>query len=164
MSTLRVSIFAAVLTLAMSGCMASTQEVPESEQARQTAQRAYEAFAQGWATGDFEPYLAMLTQDFEFSFPTGEDRGRYTGAEGYQRMVNKVRGHSTRGERLTLLQPLRVMSDGKTIVFEFESRGQFGDHAYRGHNIIGFDVTGDRISAFREFFGDVEPALLCGAR
>jgi hypothetical protein len=162
MSTIRASLFIAVLSLALSGCLGHTQEDLEADRVRQTAQKAYDAFAQGWATGDFEPYIAMLAPSFEFSYPTGEDRGRRTGAEGYQRMVSKVRGHSTRGERLTLMQPLRVTVGGNTAVFEFESRGQFGSYEYRGYNIIGLDVTGDRISAFREFFGDVDPAFLCG--
>ncbi|HYO70420.1 MAG TPA: nuclear transport factor 2 family protein [Archangium sp.] len=154
---------ATVLGLVLLGAVACThaQQVHESEEVRLTAQAAYDSFAKGWATGDFEPYLAMLTEDFEFSYPLGEHRGRFTGAEGRAHMVDKVRAHSSRGERLTLLSPTRVAVTGHTVFFEFDSEGRFGDYEYRGHNVIAFDVTGERISAFREFLGDLDTAFVC---
>jgi ketosteroid isomerase-like protein len=154
---------AAVLTLVLLGAVSCThaQPGPDSGQVPRTAQAAYDAFARGWATGDFEPYLAMLTEDFEFSYPLGEHRGRFTGAEGRAHMVDKVRGHSSRGERLTLHPPTRVAVTDNTVFFEFDSEGRFGDYVYRGHNVIAFDVKGERISAFREFLGDLDPAFVC---
>lgn len=144
--------------LALVGCAGSDEDTAQKEQ---TARKAYDAFVAGWATGDFEPYIAMLSEQFEFSYPAGADRGLYTGAEGRTRMVNKVRGHSSRGERLTIKPPTRHGVAGNTVFFEFDSEGQFGDYPYRGHNIIAFDVQGDRITAFREFFGDIDPPLFC---
>lgn len=164
MKTVHTLLFAPLLlALFTSGCTHSSEALAgaEAERVQQTARKAYDAFAQGWATGDFEPYLALLTDEFEFSYPFGADRGVYTGPEGHAHMVDKVRGHSSRGERLTLKPPTRIAVGGNTVFFEFDSEGQFGAYHYRGHNIIAFDVTGERISAFREFFGDIDPSFFC---
>ncbi len=161
-------------TLLLAACASSTAGGPEapSETAasasdrdarvRAVAGRAYEAFAQGWASGDFAAYLAMLAPEMEFSFPAGAHRGHVTGAEGHRRMVAKVRDHSDAGQRLTLEPPIALMIDGDWASVLFESHGTFGDYQYRAHNLIAFRVEEGRITGFREFLGDVDPAFVCG--
>jgi hypothetical protein len=52
-----------------------------------TAQAAFDAFAHGWGTGDFQPYIDMLTDEFVFWYPTGARRGQFSGAEGKDQMI-----------------------------------------------------------------------------
>lgn len=118
------------------------------------AQRGFAAFQRGWATGEFAPYIAMLTDDFLFWFPAGPHRGKYAGREGREHMVAKCREHAASGDRLTYT-PYRVTSNDTTVMFEFDSSGTIGGKHYLGRNAISLDVSGDRISGFREYFGDL---------
>ena len=43
------------------------------------ARKAFDLCAQGWATGDFAPYLAMLADEMMFWFPMGAHRGQFSG-------------------------------------------------------------------------------------
>lgn len=47
--------------------------------ARDIAMAAWQHLAHGHQTGDFAPYLAMLTDDYTFSMPTGAFRGTHVG-------------------------------------------------------------------------------------
>ncbi len=116
------------------------------------AQRGFAAYQRGWATGDFAPYIAMLTDDFLFWFPAGPHRGKYAGRSGREHMVAKCREHAEAGDRLTYA-PYRVTSNDTTVMFEFDSEGTIGGKHYLGRNAISLDVSGERISGFREYFG-----------
>lgn len=47
----------------------------------ETAQQAFQHFSHGLATGEWQPYLDMLTEDFTLWFPLGEFRGKNVGKE-----------------------------------------------------------------------------------
>ena len=117
------------------------------------ALRAFQRFAHGWATGDFQPYINMLAEEVEFSFPEGEYQGHYTGKEGRGKMIAKCRGHADAGERLTLHPPHHVTSSGTTTVFEFVAEGMLVDGFYRGEIAIALEVSGERVTGFREYYG-----------
>lgn len=120
-----------------------------------TAQKAFDLFAKGWATGNFEPYIALLADEMTFWFPTGAHRGKFSGATGRQKMIAKCRDHEAAGDRLTLHSPQYVLSDGNSVMFEFESDGLYASEPYKGHNAIAFEVKDDKITGFREYFGDL---------
>lgn len=120
------------------------------------AYEAFEFFAQGWATGDFQPFLNMLTDEFTFWYPYGKHRGKFTGREGKVRMVAKCREHMEAGDRLTFTPPHYITGNETTVVFEFESQGMIGGEPFQGQIAIALDVSGDKISSFREYFGDID--------
>lgn len=119
----------------------------------EVATRAFQYFAHGWARGDFQSYIEMLTEEFEFSFPEGEQRGHYSGSEGRERMIAKCEGHVRAGERLTLHPPHHVTEGRTTVVFEFVAEGMLGGLYFRGEIAIAFEISGERISGFREYYG-----------
>lgn len=125
-----------------------------NNQTLDVAQRGLAAFQRGWETGDFAAYIAMLTDDFLFWFPAGPHRGKYAGREGREHMVAKCREQAEAGDRLTFA-PYRVTSNDTTVMFEFDSKGTISGKPYKGRNAISLDVIGDRISGFREYFGDL---------
>jgi hypothetical protein len=131
---------------------------PEAARARveRVARRAFALFQRGWATGDFGPYLAMCRADFAFAYPSGAHRGRVTGTEGYRRMVAKCQEEAASGQRLQLSAPTRVTTSETTAVIEFDVEGWLGRHYYRGWTAISFDVAGEQLSGFREYFGDAD--------
>jgi ketosteroid isomerase-like protein len=118
-----------------------------------TAMQAFRHFAHGWATGDFQPYIAMLAEGVEFSFPDGPQRGHYTGVEGRRRMIAKCRGDAESGARLTLHPPHHITSSGTTTLFEFIAEGRVADRYYRGEIAIVLEVGEGNITGFREYYG-----------
>ncbi|MEL6385679.1 MAG: nuclear transport factor 2 family protein [Cyanobacteria bacterium J06626_18] len=126
-----------------------------SESAISAALKAYNLFAQGWTTGDFNPYIELLADEMIFWFPMGRHRGKYEGAEGRQQMIAKCRDHEAAGDRLNFSEPHYVLTDGNSVMFEFESEGLYGGKPYKGHNAIAFTIQGGKVSGFREYFGDL---------
>lgn len=120
-----------------------------------TARNAFDLFAQGWATGDFEPYIAMLAAEMTFWFPMGTHRGQFSGVAGRQEMIAKCRDHTAAGDRLTLHSPTFILTDGTSVMFEFEADGLYAGNPYKGHNAIAFEIAGDKVIGFREYFGDL---------
>ena len=121
-----------------------------------TARKAFDLFADGWTTGNFDPYIAMLAEEMMFWFPMGMHRGKFSGIEGRQQMIAKCRDHEAAGDRLTFSDPQYVLSDGTSVMFEFEAEGLYAGKPYQGHNAIAFEVKDGKVVGFREYFGDLE--------
>ncbi|MEM1293200.1 MAG: nuclear transport factor 2 family protein [Cyanobacteria bacterium P01_H01_bin.162] len=119
------------------------------------ARQAFDRFAEGWITGNFEPYIALLADEMIFWFPMGTHRGKFEGVVGRQQMIAKCHDHTAVGDRLTLHAPQYVLSDGNSVMFEFEVEGNYAGQPYRGHNAIAFAMKGDQVIGFREYFGDL---------
>ena len=117
------------------------------------ATHAFHLFAHGWATGDFQPYIDMLADDVEFSFPEGEQGGHFTGKEGRLKMIAKCKAHADSGERLTLHPPHHITSNGTTTVFEFVAEGMLVSGFYRGEIAIALEVKEGKVCGFREYYG-----------
>ena len=120
-----------------------------------TARKAFDLFAQGWTTGNFDPYIALLADEMTFWFPVGTHRGKFEGVAGRQQMIAKCRDHEAAGDRLTLHAPDYVSTDGTSVIFEFESDGLYGGKPYKGHNAIAFEIQDGKVIGFREYFGDL---------
>lgn len=127
-----------------------------SESTLKIAQPAFDAFAQGWATGNFQPFLEMLTDEFTFWYPYGNYRGKFTGRAGKAQMIAKCHEHTQAGDRLTFSPPHHITSSDTTVMFEFECEGMIDKEPYRGRIAIALEVSDGRISGFREYFGDVD--------
>ena len=87
------------------------------------ARKAFDLFAQGWATGNFDAYISLLADEMTFWFPMGTHRGKFEGAEGRAQMIAKCQDHTAASDRLTLHPPQFVLTDGSSVMFEFESEG-----------------------------------------
>lgn len=113
------------------------------------AQQAFTHFARGLATGQWQEFLDMLTEDFTFSFPVppyqGENVGKAKAAAFFEYVSQKVfpQGLSVRIER--------IASSETTVIFELQSWGEMFGHPYNNQAAIAFDVRGDRICAYREY-------------
>ena len=118
-------------------------------------QKAWEAFSRGWASGVWEEYKLMLSPDMEFSFPVGPFRGKYNGKEGYEKMIAKIESDSKTGYRL-LFTVKHISSNDNTVVVEYEAVGNFDGYPYRSNNAIAFSLHDGMISAYREYFGDLD--------
>lgn len=113
--------------------------------------RALEHFKVGLATGAWEPFFAMLAEDFTLYFPHGKFQGLNTGkarGEAFFRYVTEAFGGC-----LTITEVLRVAANETTFIFEFRNEGQLRGAPYKNRVTISWDIRGEQIVAAREYFG-----------
>lgn len=116
----------------------------------EVAHQAFEYFTHGLATGEWNQFVDMLTEDFTFWFPVGKYHGLNTGPDQAIAFFKYVSETFTPGLSLTLD---RVTSNETTVVFEFRDQGLMRGEPYKNRIAVSFDVRGDKICAYREYFG-----------
>ncbi|MBD2387049.1 nuclear transport factor 2 family protein [Cylindrospermum sp. FACHB-282] len=122
----------------------------ESENTLRVAQQAFEHFEHGLATGEWSVFLDMLTEDFTFWFPMGKFHGLNVGKERAREFFQYV-AESFRGGITLILE--RLTSNETTVVFEFRDEGLLLGQPYKNRIAVSFDVRGDKICGYREYFG-----------
>ncbi|WGV23633.1 nuclear transport factor 2 family protein [Halotia branconii] len=120
------------------------------------AQQAFDHLAQGWSTGEFQPYIDMLSDQVKFWIPVGKQRNTSFGYESKEQIIARLWRRKEKGDRLTFSPPDRVTSNDKTVTFEFESQGTIANQPFKGRNAISFNVKNGKISDVREYFGDID--------
>jgi ketosteroid isomerase-like protein len=119
----------------------------------ETLEIAYQAFGyftHGLATGEWQPFVDMLTEDFTFWFPVGKYHGLNTGKERALEFFKYVTETFSPGLSLTLDH---VTSNETTVVFEFRDEGLMRGEPYKNRIAVSFDIRGDKICCYREYFG-----------
>ena len=118
------------------------------------ARDAFDAFARGLSTGEWDDWLGRLSDDFVFYFPSGRYAGRNEGRARAAEFFGYVRTVYPEGLFATLDG---VTSNETTAVFEFRDQGLMrlpsGDRDYKNRVAVAFDVRGDEITGYREYFG-----------
>jgi ketosteroid isomerase-like protein len=122
-----------------------------SENTLKVAQQAFEHFTQGLETGEWQAFLDMLTDDFTFWFPMGKFQGLNTGKERAKEFFEYVSEAFKPGLKLTSLDS--ITSNQKTVIFEFRDEGNLLGQPYKNRVAVAFDVRGDKICSYREYFG-----------
>jgi ketosteroid isomerase-like protein len=114
------------------------------------AQAAFQDFSHGLATGDWSKFLAWLSDDFTFWFPSGPFKGLNMGKERAAAFFASVSKIFPEGLSLTVE---RIFSQDSTVLFECRSQGKMLGHPYENQAAISFDIAGDKICAYREYLG-----------
>jgi ketosteroid isomerase-like protein len=115
------------------------------------ASAAFGRFADALANGTWAPFLACITDDFEFWFPAGRFKGRHAGKAAAADFFAYVSTVYPGGLFVTLD---RVMASETSVAFEFRDAGLlFGREPYANRVVIVLDVRGDRLCGYREYFG-----------
>jgi ketosteroid isomerase-like protein len=122
----------------------------QSENTLTVAHQAFEHFQHGLATGEWNQFLDMLTEDFSFWFPMGKFHGLNEGKEKAKEFFQYVSQAYKSGLTVTLD---RVTSNETTVVFEFRDQGLLFGELYKNRVAVSFDVRGDKICSYREYFG-----------
>jgi ketosteroid isomerase-like protein len=122
-----------------------------SENTLKVAHQGFEYFTQGLATGEWQKFLDMLTEDFTFWFPVGKFHGLNVGKERAKEFFTYVSESFQPGIQITSLDS--VTSNETTVVFEFRDEGLLLGNPYRNRVAVSFDVRGDKICSYREYFG-----------
>ena len=122
----------------------------QSDNTLTVAHQAFEHFQHGLATGEWNQFLDMLTEDFSFWFPMGKFHGLNEGKEKAKEFFQYVSQAYKSGLTVTLD---RVTSNETTVVFEFRDEGLLFGELYKNRVAVSFDVRGDKICSYREYFG-----------
>jgi ketosteroid isomerase-like protein len=122
----------------------------ESANALAVARQAFTHFEQGLATGDWQAFFDMLTDDFSFWFPLGQFHGLNVGKARAIEFFHYVSDVYSEGLTLTLD---RVTSNETTVVFEFRDEGLMRGNPYKNRVAVSFDVRDDKICGYREYLG-----------
>lgn len=127
--------------------------MPEaSSETLQFAQCAFQDYATGLATGDWQPFLERLSEDFTFWFPAGPFKGNNVGKERIAAFFASIPKIFPGGLTLTVQQ---VTSNATTVVFEVQSEGTMGSEPYQNQAAIAFDIRDNQICSYREYLGVV---------
>jgi ketosteroid isomerase-like protein len=121
------------------------------ENTLKVAHQAFEYLQHGLATADWNPMLDLLTADFTFWFPVGAYHGLNVGKEQAQAFFQHV--SEVFGQTIKVTSLERVTSNETTVVFEFRDEGMMGSEPYANRIAVSFDVRGDKICGYREYFG-----------
>lgn len=116
----------------------------------EVAHQAFGHFTHGLATGEWNQFVEMLTEDFTLWFPVAKYHGLNTGKERALEFFEYVSKTFSPGLSVTLD---RVTSNETTVVFEFRDEGLMWGEPYKNRIAVSFDVRGDKICAYREYFG-----------
>lgn len=116
----------------------------------EVAQHAFQNFTHGLATGEWNSFIDMLTEDFTFWFPVGPYHGLNVGKERAIAFFEYVSEAFSEGLLVTLD---RVTSNETTVVFEFRDEGLMRGQPYKNRVAVSFDVRDEQICGYREYFG-----------
>ncbi|MCU0532730.1 MAG: nuclear transport factor 2 family protein [Hydrococcus sp. Prado102] len=116
----------------------------------EVAQKAFECFKNGLATGKWQPFLEMLSDDFTLWFPIGQFHGLNVGKERAKEFFDYFNEAYPKGLSITLD---RITSNETTVVFEFRDEGIMWGELYKNRVAVSFDVRDDKISSYREYLG-----------
>jgi ketosteroid isomerase-like protein len=118
----------------------------------QVAQAAFQDYARGLSTGEWQPFLDRLSDDFTFWFPAGPFKGTNVGKERITAFLASVPKIFPGGLTLTVEQ---ITSNATTVVFEVQSTGTMGTAPYQNQAAIAFDIRDNKVCCYREYLGVV---------
>jgi ketosteroid isomerase-like protein len=150
-----VTSTAALAALATGAARSAVERAASDPDTRAVLDRAVANFFAGWATGDWEPYLEMLADDFVFQFPIGPYRGRHTGAGARQAMIAWAREHGAANNLISQSSIDIRLYDRDWVVVCDRGIGHIGGSPYNGLHAIFMKASGGKIVEYREYMGDI---------
>ncbi|MBE9115723.1 nuclear transport factor 2 family protein [Lusitaniella coriacea LEGE 07157] len=120
-----------------------------------TAQKGFEAFCAGLATGEWERFIAMLSDDFTFSFPVGSYKGVNVGKEKAAAFFAYA-SQQVFSEGL-IIELERRTYNATTVVFEGRSTGRMFGKPYENQVAVSFEARNGEICSYREYLAVVIP-------
>jgi ketosteroid isomerase-like protein len=117
--------------------------------------QAADHFYAGWANGNWEPFIATLSDDFIFQFPAGPYAGRHIGGGAKDKLVAFVREHGKAGNRVPDVQMTLRVNNGEWIITNDRGRGVIDGKPYDQLHAIFMRAKDGKIVEFREYFGNL---------
>jgi hypothetical protein len=140
------------LTVMLTSAGARAADDVTEAHAKAVAGKAILALQHGLATGELQPFYDMLDESISFFFPNMSEYRYLKGKPPVQAFFDRVHTGYNRG--LFFVEILRVAANDNTVVTEARVEAQKKDDSwYRNRVAISLDVCGEKICAYREYFG-----------
>lgn len=123
----------------------------------EVAKAAWQANAAGHAGRGFGTWLDHLADDVSIWMPLGQFRGENRGKDRATEICGAI---ASAAPDLVYEQPFRSSQNGQTVVFEFEDHGTIAGQPYRNRIAASFDIADGKVVQYREYFGDIDPAIV----
>ena len=154
---LTIAIGIALGALFLSGCDDNPED-PDDPDLSLLGQDALDAWELGESTGDFAPYLALLSDDFNsFQHPFVGD---LEGPQAREAMLNFIAEKAEAPDDLVFSQRRFYVADD-AVACQFESSGTLAGGAFEVQNVpvvIVFTFRDGRITGFSEHLAFFDPA------
>jgi ketosteroid isomerase-like protein len=124
---------------------------------RRIALQAWEHNAQGHRGEGFDQWFAALHENVSITMPLGQFRGENKGMTVAKQIYAAIASASP---RLIYEKPLRISEGDNTVVIEFDDHGTIAGYPYRNRIAASFDIKDGKVAAYREYFGDIDPAVV----
>jgi ketosteroid isomerase-like protein len=124
---------------------------------REVALRAWAHNAQGHRGEGFDKWFAMLSSQVSITMPLGQFRGENKGIAKARDIYEAIASASP---KLVYEKPLRISEGNNTVVIEFDDHGTIAGYPYRNSIAASFDIKDGKVAAYREYFGDIDPAVV----
>jgi ketosteroid isomerase-like protein len=124
---------------------------------RNTALQAWQYNAEGHRGEGFDKWLAALSENVSITMPLGQFRGENTGIARARQIYDAI-AHAS--PKLIYEKPLRISESDNTVVIEFDDHGTIAGYPYRNRIAASFDIKDGKVAAYREYFGDIDPAVV----
>ena len=125
-----------------------------NQPSHQILENAYKEFLNGWATGDWQSFFNLLSDDLIFQYPAGVYKGRHLVPEGKPKMIAWAHSHSEAGDRIQITPTLKVFQNDWGV-FCATSIGKYNGEPYDGNEAYFLRVQGNQIIEYREYIGDI---------
>lgn len=123
---------------------------------REIGQKAFDKFKNAIESDAIDEFVELISADVRFFVPLPFDewRGEQRGRERLRELIHFER--ETMELRVELVQTSITTTDNIAAV-EFQVEGTNKGGAYRNHIALFFEITGEKVTAFREYAGDIDP-------
>jgi ketosteroid isomerase-like protein len=112
-------------------------------------------FYAGGASGNWEPFIATLSDDFIFQFPAGPYAGRHIGAGAKDKLVAWAREHGRVGNRVPKVEMTLRVHAGNWIILNDRGSGVIDGKPYDNLHAIVMRAENGKIVEYREYFGNL---------
>lgn len=116
------------------------------------AQEALQHWINGVCTGNWQPYLQVVTSDYPFYFANGKYKNKKID------LSKPVAKNGPEEDRLRniLNSPYTIAASRATVIFEFIYKGTQNGKDFKHCLAIAFDIQGQKIAACREYYGNLD--------
>jgi limonene-1,2-epoxide hydrolase len=111
----------------------------------------------GHGGGSFEPLYEILHDDVVITMPLGQFRGENHGIAAARQIYEAI---AAANPRFVYESPLHVAQQGQTVLIEFDDHGTIAGFPYRNRIVGSYDIRGNKVAAYREYFGDIDPEIV----
>lgn len=150
---IKTSFLLTVLMLVLGNQLQAQSKISSKEK----AQLVFKAWEKGESGKSYQDFIGLINEE-NFSYFSHPLVGSYTLKSAYEKLMALVKEREAKPNQLRFSNT-RVYARGNSFCFQFDSEGSVNPgFPYKGFNMIQVEITNNKLTGFREYFGFVDPA------